>query len=107
MNLFWLLEAIMPAGTLIKDRTEGQSSKHSVELLALNRDPCEDGQFVYSANGVTVSDFITPDYYNPTASDGVQYSFGGNIRAPHTVLDGGYVSFGRLFVWNTSCSLLW
>lgn len=58
-------------------------------------DPCEDGQFAYSANGVSVSDFITPDYYNPTASDGVQYSFDGNIQAPHTVLDGGYVSFGN------------
>ena len=58
-------------------------------------DPCEDAQFAYSANGVTVSDFITPDYYNPTVSQGIQYSFGGNIEAPHTVLEGGYVSFGN------------
>ena len=26
---------------------------------------------------------------------GVQYSFTGKIQAPHTVLDGGYVSFGN------------
>jgi hypothetical protein len=58
-------------------------------------DPCEDRQFAYSSNGVTVSDFITPDYYSPAAASGVQYSFKGNISAPHTVLDGGYVSFGN------------
>lgn len=58
-------------------------------------DPCEDNQFAYTSNGVVVSDFITPHYYDPNDSGGAQYSFGGNIQAPHTVLEGGYVSFGN------------
>ena len=58
-------------------------------------DPCESDQFAYTSNGVTVSDFITPHYYDPNDSSGAQYSFGGNIEAPHTVLEGGYVSFGN------------
>lgn len=58
-------------------------------------DPCEDKQFAYQVNGVTVSDFITPHYYDPNRGSGVQYSFGGNIKEPHTVLEGGYVSFGN------------
>jgi hypothetical protein len=58
-------------------------------------DPCEDGRFAYTVNGVTVSDFITPHFYDPEGSSGVRYSFSGNIPNPHQVLDGGYVSFGN------------
>jgi hypothetical protein len=58
-------------------------------------DPCEDRQFAYAVNGVALSDFITPHFYDPSASSGVRYSFSGNIPQPHQVLDGGYVSFGN------------
>ncbi len=57
-------------------------------------DPCEDDSLSYQANGVGVSDFITPHYYDPAVSPSIQYSFGGNIKSPHQVLNGGYVSFG-------------
>jgi hypothetical protein len=57
-------------------------------------DPPEDDSFAYQCNGVTVSDFITPNFYDPTVSASVSYSFGGNIKAPHQVLKNGYVSFG-------------
>lgn len=58
-------------------------------------DPCEDSQFGYGVNGQQLSDFITPHYYDPNGSAGTQYSFRGNIQAPHTVLEGGYLSFGN------------
>ena len=58
-------------------------------------DPCEDKQFAYSVNGVQLSDFITNHYYDPKRGPGVQYSFSDNIKEPHTVLEGGYVSFGN------------
>jgi hypothetical protein len=57
-------------------------------------DPCEEGSLGYKSNGVGVSDFITPHYYDPAVAPSIQYSFGGHIKAPHQVLDGGYVSFG-------------
>jgi hypothetical protein len=57
-------------------------------------DPPEDESFAYRSNGVLVSDFITPHYYDPTSSPSVRYSFGGNVKAPHQVLKNGYVSFG-------------
>jgi hypothetical protein len=66
-----------------------------VTYLVEVSDPCEDAQFSYNSNGIAVSDFITPNYYDPTASGGVRYSFTGSITAPHTVLEGGYVSFGN------------
>jgi hypothetical protein len=59
-------------------------------------DPCEGAPLGYQSNGVLVSDFITPHYYDPgAAASGVQYSFGNNIQGPHQVLEGGYVSFGN------------
>ena len=57
-------------------------------------DPCEDAQFAYGVNGQQLSDFITPHYYDPGGASGAQYSFRGNVKAPHTVLESGYVSFG-------------
>jgi hypothetical protein len=56
-------------------------------------DPCEDNQFAYSINGIAVSDFITPNFYDPVVTSGTRYSFGGNIKAPRQVLTGGYISF--------------
>jgi len=58
-------------------------------------DPCEGDQFAYGVNGVTVSDFITPHYYDPNETTGARYDFRGSITGPHTVLDAGYVSFGN------------
>jgi hypothetical protein len=56
-------------------------------------DPSEDGQFGYSVNGVLVSDFYTPRFFDPVAVDGVRYSFTGAITEPRQVLDGGYMSW--------------
>ncbi len=56
-------------------------------------DPCE--AITYSVNGQLLTDFITPNYYDPTTTSGVRYSFSGQISAPHTVQEGGYISFGN------------
>jgi hypothetical protein len=58
-------------------------------------DPCESSKFAYSVNGITVSDFITHNYYDPNGATGVRYSFRGHIHEPHEVLGDGYVSFGN------------
>lgn len=56
-------------------------------------DPCEDNSYAYTINGIAVSDFITPHFYDPIATPGTRYSFGGNITAPRQILPGGYISF--------------
>ena len=58
-------------------------------------DPCEDTQFAYGVNGEQLSDFITPHYYDPKGASCTLYSFRGNVKGPHTVLENGYVSFGN------------
>jgi hypothetical protein len=59
-------------------------------------DPSESGQFAYQVNGVVVSDFYTPDYFDPVKAAGVRYSFKGSIDAPLKVLAGGYISWHNL-----------
>jgi hypothetical protein len=56
-------------------------------------DPCEDNSFAYSIQGIAVSDFITPHFYDPVVKVGTDYSFGGNVKAPRQILQNGYISF--------------
>jgi hypothetical protein len=74
----------------------GKSPKQDqgrVEFLVEVCDPCEDAQHAYTVNDVLVSDFYTPNYFEPVARDGVQYSFTGAITKPRQVLPGGYLSW--------------
>jgi hypothetical protein len=70
------------------------STLRRVTYLVEVCDPCEDPQFAYGMNGQQLSDFITPHYYDPNGATGTLYSFRGNVKGPHTVLEAGYVSFG-------------
>lgn len=64
-----------------------------VEFLVEICDPCEDGEFAYLVNGFLVSDFCTPQYYDPERVSGVRYSFRGAVSEPHEVLRGGYLTW--------------
>lgn len=56
-------------------------------------DPSEAAEFGYSVNGILMSDFYTPRFFDPTASCGVRYSFTDAISEPRQVLKGGYLSW--------------
>jgi len=56
-------------------------------------DPCEDNRYAYTINGIAVSDFITPHYYDPVVTPGTRYSFTGAIKGPRQILPGGYISW--------------
>lgn len=64
-----------------------------VEFLVEVCDPSEDTPFAYRVNGIVVSDFYTPNYFDPVVSPGVRYSFTGAIKAPRQVLRNGYLSW--------------
>ena len=83
------------AGSPPPQATRSLAALKRVTYLVEICDPCEDTQFAYGVNGQQLSDFITPHYYDPGGSTGVQYSFRGHIKAPHSVLENGYVSFGN------------
>ena len=79
--------AIKIGGDGVEDDT-GQFS-YLVEAC----DPCEGSQYAYNIQGVAVSDFITPHYYDPVATAGTRYSFAGHVQRPRQLLPGGYISF--------------
>ena len=56
-------------------------------------DPCEDNSYAYTINGIAVSDFITPHFYDPVVTEGTRYSFTGAVKAPRQILPGGYISW--------------
>jgi hypothetical protein len=64
-----------------------------VEFLVEVCDPSEDTPFAYRVNGIVLSDFYTPNYFDPTVATGVRYSFTGALQAPREVLRGGYLSW--------------
>lgn len=64
-----------------------------VEFLVEVCDPSEDAEFAYTVNDVLVSDFYTPQYFDPVRNDGVRYSFTNSITEPRQVLKGGYLSW--------------
>jgi len=65
------------------------------EYLVEACDPCEANPYAYSIQGIAVSDFITPHYYDPVVTSGTRYSFGGHIERPRQILSGGYISFAN------------
>jgi hypothetical protein len=54
-------------------------------------DPCQ--QVSYTVNGVPMSDFYTPRYFDPVRNDGTRFSFTGELAYPLQVLPGGYLSY--------------
>jgi hypothetical protein len=75
----------------------GMSPKRAqgrVNFLVEVCDPSEDQQFAYTVNGVTVSDFYTPHFFDPVSESSVRYSYTGAVKGPRTILQGGYLSWG-------------
>jgi hypothetical protein len=91
----------MRAGKVPDQAIAAGAAGGRVSFLVEVCDPSEDTKYAYQVNGVTVSDFYTPLYFDPVAAPGVRYSFTGAIDAPRKVLDGGYLS------WRDAASGHW
>lgn len=70
--------------------------EHNVQYLTEVCDPCEDARFAYTIDGVLVSDFYTPAYFQAHRTPGTKYDFTGHIERPRQVLRGGYLSWLNL-----------
>jgi len=69
------------------------NGKEKVHYLVEVCDPCEDSKFAYFVNGFLVSDFYTPEYFDPAGNNSGGYSFTGSITKPRQVLRNGYLSW--------------
>jgi len=63
-------------------------------------DPCADAQHGYTIDGVLVSDFCSPQFFEHSGS-GARYSFTGAVKQPLEVLRNGYLS------WHDPISRAW
>lgn len=77
-----------------------RSGQDTVEYLTEVCDPCQDAKFGYKINGILLSDFVTPRYYDSPVDEG-QYSFAGHVSAPREVLRDGYLT------WRDPVSGVW
>jgi hypothetical protein len=82
-----------PQGNRLMPGGSPKGGQGIVDFLVEVCDPCGAPRFAYTVNGILVSDFITPAYYDPAAVPGVRYSFSGAIRRPRGLLPGGYVAW--------------
>jgi hypothetical protein len=55
-------------------------------------DPCEDDSLGYNVNGVRMSDFLLPEWFDPSAPAGTPLTFNKTIASPLTLATGGYMS---------------
>ena len=79
--------------------TRDNSDGHLVDYLVEVCDPCE--VFTFEVKGVTVSDFVTPEYYNEHAAPGTSLDFLGRLSKPLEVPRGCYLS------WMDPADLHW
>jgi hypothetical protein len=63
-----------------------------VSFLVEVCDPSEGAQFGYTIDGIFLSDFCTPNFFEH-AGAGARYSFTGAIKQPLEVLKNGYLSW--------------
>lgn len=82
-----------PFGDRLVAGDSPKSDQGRVRFLVEVSDPSEDATFGYSVNGILVSDFYTPNFFDPLVASGVRYSFTGAIKRPRQVLRGGYLSW--------------
>jgi hypothetical protein len=54
-------------------------------------DSTESEQFAYEINGVKVSDFVFPSWFEPFHHSGSQFDFGNHVTAPLQLLPEGYI----------------
>jgi hypothetical protein len=85
-----------PFGNRVISAVSPVDDQSRVEILVEVCDPCERAKFGYQVNGVLVSDFYTPRYFDPVTTPGTRYGFTDNIKKAREVLDGGYLSFHDL-----------
>jgi hypothetical protein len=77
----------------IVDGNKIEDGPSEFQYLVEACDPCESDTYGYLIQGVAVSDFLTPHFYDPVVTPGTRYSFTGALTGPRQILPGGYISW--------------
>ncbi len=90
-----------PSGNRVVAGDSPMDTQGRASFLVEVCDPSEASDYAYSVNGILVSDFYTPNYFDPLKASGVRYSYTGALTEPRQVLPGGYLS------WQDTASGHW
>lgn len=72
----------------------GPSPKPDQGEVSFLVEACDPSQnYTYVVNGIKVSDFFTPHFFDPVESTNSRYSYMGVITKPRQVMPGGYMSW--------------
>lgn len=82
-----------PFGNRLVASNSPMDGQGRISVLVEVCDPSKSAENAYTANGILVSDFYTPNYLDPVVASGVRYSYTGAITEPRQVLHGGYLSW--------------
>ena len=80
-----------PFGNRLVAAAHPRDPRQRVKYLVEVCDPCQ--AMWYPVNGVPVSDFYTPRFFDPVQVDRSRYSFTGALELPLQILDGGFLSW--------------
>lgn len=84
----------MQTGNAIQIHGDGiADAPGTFNYLVEAADPVEANNYAYDINGIAVSDFITPHFYDAHPVSGLRYSFQNNLAGPRRLQPGGYISY--------------
>jgi hypothetical protein len=63
-------------------------------------DPVNDEDYAYSINGVFVSDFVYPAWFNDSSKPGTQFDHKKHVTKPFEVLERGHATYFEHDVWK-------
>jgi len=82
-----------PFNENVKEGPSPKKGRGRVSFSVQVCDPCPTFEEAYEINGVTVSDFILPDFYDLSQPVGKRYDHKGVIAQPFEIAPGGYLTW--------------
>jgi hypothetical protein len=82
--------------TVFRQQQDGSGVLYAYETC----DACEDDQFGYQINGVLVSDFVLPSWFEDFHSSGTQFDFCNKINTAFGLIAGGYIGVYNVTAGN-------
>jgi hypothetical protein len=70
--------------SVLRESETRQGTLYMYEVAA----PCQGPKYGYEIDGVRVSDFVTPAWFDASAQPGSHFDFGGHVASPFTILPG-------------------
>jgi hypothetical protein len=65
----------------------------TVDVLVEIVTPMQGKEYGYRIDGVLVSDFVTPAFFDPSQTKGSSFSFNNAVKEPLSILNGGFLSW--------------